>query len=1573
MINSSAYYFSPSAIAITLNVSAGFLASETIQVSVAAGAAVKVANQLTTQMGKVLNLGYTVALEYRTFRLSGVNTVFGYTPPNTYHYRDVKIYAYLRLDASNNGATGDVVFLPYEVDYDGKILGEGTPASYPDITIVNGVDGYSISNANADNDSGLVYYYIHIATIDKPENNLRTWDTNLQSGQLETAKGNNEKGDGAWQQMFKLVNNLIQPQKAFEKIYFQSGVVGNIIAAYADRIFDTVSTSLDGFASWSNAHAIATTQSIASYVKATVESLKGIFLRKDQDDETKYKLKMDSAEVVTDLSVGGSAKIEGDATVAGNVEAKTANIEEDLSVGGSAEVNKDLTVGNALKTNKILPRTGNTVAIGGGSDKIDVNGSLEVTGGSEFKQLTHHRKGLQVGVYEPGLLGTGAEIDEDGNTTVESLTARSFFSAPVYRFNRITVIDGESWSTNGLGTIEEVTPITRTTGYISLYLDDGEYGSVALGDICRGIYNEMAAGEVEGGVLFDEDGVFDECGFKKRYGFFTSYFWIKEIVEYEEGKCTFLYELRNASTPHPCKFMKFAQYGNFIDDTRQSSSYENTHPAWYRVVYIGVNDWIVQPENISQLQGWIKGFTIKLRNGNYFTFPDRGLYIDKNIYFGEAITELDPATIENLKDELELYNIELDIAADTITVDPTGNVLGGLWTEEKSDGQTYRKYRLHTAITAKKGEKYLLLADDKKDAKEGEYKIYVASGDCDYFVENGTVYITAIKNIKDQTAGTDDDVNFDFDAMREMKEVKVSIIIDCEGKGSVNRTFCITVNHVDTAFISAMLDNQVANVSWNTKASEYVGLPYTFNIKAWHNTEELDLKDLVLSGLDTIHYVKNGGAITIKSLPEELAEVTNVNVTFTVEYAGVIYERTLVHTINKTQDTNVYELIPSPSSINAWKENNVTNFSSEVLSCLVRCTSSESEPYMLTQEQMTERGLSIMVAKKSGGVFGGREVYNAGDTLAVKDNDEHFVFYLVSDDKEIDEQDVIVVYDGEDGEDAVLYEIRPSVATVTKQKDNLLNPSEVTFSVFVRHGGDQPQRQVGFVVITDSSSKLLFAEYTAAKTVSVSNATFPITAKMWLQEADSSNEPLAEASVNMVSDGADGDEGRGIADVETEYALGDSYEVPPSSVDFDKEFPATTNGKYVWMRQRQKYTDNETSNWMYVCTTGKPGETGKAGQTIRMRGKWTTDTEFVNDAEFIDVVAHSNDGVMYSLYKCTKTHTSGKTFTTTNNGDTLWDLFSKFENLATSVLLANQGYIDVMGAGRLWIGTNEYKEGAIGWLMTKGMIRHTGTGLTLTQDGYLYDPDGLHLKVGDTSLIEMLFSTGIDIKNGTILLTADNFKLRNNSGMMTAYIDVNGNLTLAGVINNSIQVITDDNCKNYGKFEEGVQYDAFLLNPLTVGQVLVFDTTKISNLVLPSVCFLSATDGADYEGYVEDMSNPDGRTIDALRRCLGKKIWMYSRSGNTPSFISDNCLLAYRRDEIRGVTDLDVAVGSARESAGNGDDFTITPTIRFLSRFNYGAESNNLLFIVECKSGSLYGRECIYWEISRSATPIEPA
>lgn len=342
MIKPDKYYFSPSAVSMNLNAQSSgvFTISETIQVVVSMGAAVRVANQLTTEAGKVLELGYNAQLGYRQFSFTGANTVLGY-PGNKYIGSD--IYAYIRLDASDNGANGELVFLPYMLDYDGTVLGEGTPTAYEDIPLESKEDEegntyYAMTNSDDENASGLTFYYIHIASISKPDSGKRNWLDNLNNGQLDTAKGNNEKASAALEKMFKLVNNVIHVLLPLDKITFQKSGT----AAFIDRIITTVSESLDDFAAWASTSAIATTASVASYLSAQLKSLDSRFFRKDQDDASPHtatfgnliiaKLPLpDNGTSSGNLSVEGNSSVKGDM----NVEGK-ATVEGEASIGDNA-------------------------------------------------------------------------------------------------------------------------------------------------------------------------------------------------------------------------------------------------------------------------------------------------------------------------------------------------------------------------------------------------------------------------------------------------------------------------------------------------------------------------------------------------------------------------------------------------------------------------------------------------------------------------------------------------------------------------------------------------------------------------------------------------------------------------------------------------------------------------------------------------------------------------------------------------------------------------------------------------------------------------------------------------------------------------------------------------------------------------------------------------------------------------------------------------------------------------------------------------------------------------------------
>lgn len=619
--------------------------------------------------------------------------------------------------------------------------------------------------------------------------------------------------------------------------------------------------------------------------------------------------------------------------------------------------------------------------------------------------------GIRFGQYINGFLGSGAYIDNRGRAEFESIFSRSFISTPELRYNRIAVTEGEQWCTNGYGIIESVDTEAKT---ITLHLEENDYASVAKGDLCRGVYNNFGTSEeYQNTTTLDAD----NCGFPIKAGFFTSYFRVKEILEQSQGKCVFAYELRNDSTPHPCAQMKFAQYGNDILEERQASAYMSSTGHFYFQSLEKVSTWEISSVNVTIRFGWVDGFPVKLTGGSYQTLKGYGLYAPDNIYFGNAIVQLDPKTVDSLRKDLQQYTIELSSYTDVITVDDAGNVIDGLYKlAVEGDLTTKYDYRIAPAVFVKKGNEYLIEADSGDDAAEGTYKMYVTPKNCTAEIINGTVCVTAIDNIKDGVSGTADDVDFDYDAMRKMESISVVISVMCEGRGSITKEFKVAIKHDSKPYISMSMDNQNASVSWNTKAQEYIGLPYSFNVTAARANDLTPISEVSVvapEGVTVTSEIQKGVAVlTVTSLPQTLDNVTNIKVTATAKYAGIDYEQTLVHTLNRYEDVNVYELKPSVTQVVASVNTSGEKVADvEKVTCSVLCSSSDDKQYILTTEQMTTVKAVIKYSIDDGATLSDCPA----DGLSVSPEWSKIVFHLLIDGSEVDSQDVPVMLNGVDG------------------------------------------------------------------------------------------------------------------------------------------------------------------------------------------------------------------------------------------------------------------------------------------------------------------------------------------------------------------------------------------------------------------------------------------------------------------------------------------------------------------------------------------------------------------------------
>lgn len=549
--------------------------------------------------------------------------------------------------------------------------------------------------------------------------------------------------------------------------------------------------------------------------------------------------------------------------------------------------------------------------------------------------------------FVSGIYGSGASIDNNGDAEMNSLFVRQFISAPKFVFNEISVTKAEQWNTNGYGTIESV---DTKKHIISLHLEGNDYGSLQVGDICRGIYADI---DNVHGADKNTEGALDDCNFVLHKGFFTTYFYVKKIITSEKGKFVFEYGKRSEATPDPCAYMDFAQYGSFTDDKRQSSMYFSSRGNSYIEVLDGVCNWEVLPQNRVARYGWLSGLALTKRDGSIVRPEGNGIYVQDNIYFGGNINYLQGLSgLDDLKNEAKAYDVSLSQYQSVITVDDMGNVINGLYTQD--EGKATKQYRISTAVFVRKGMDILLEEDaHNENVTEGHYRLHVISEDCDVEVKNSTVFIKGIRNIKDGVAGTADDTNFDYAAMRKMSDAMVTIVVELEGKTSKTVQMPIRIQHDSLPFMVCDLSNESASVAWNTRAGKYIGFPIKTKVSLMYHNEPWAISSLNISKVAGLKASKSidGKAkiITIDAdnlTADTLDQVTKMNITVVGKYAGASYEYTRELTILRSSDTVVYELIPSADSVII---DNQGNMSAKSISCDIWATSSDDKRYRLTE------------------------------------------------------------------------------------------------------------------------------------------------------------------------------------------------------------------------------------------------------------------------------------------------------------------------------------------------------------------------------------------------------------------------------------------------------------------------------------------------------------------------------------------------------------------------------------------------------------------------------------------------
>ena len=300
---------------------------------------------------------------------------------------------------------------------------------------------------------------------------------------------------------------------------------------------------------------------------------------------------------------------------------------------------------------------------------IEMMAGLKVNGGLNADEIYAQSK-MVVGQYLRGVVGSsqGVHIGADGSIYARSLYLDETLFVPSIQFNRAMVLLGVFIVAPAAGEIEKVEkdqavdeqgrllyhklsdegyqlyyddegnetiepylerPVSTTintgkplygfTGWAELKLENGEFGSLAVGDMLLGFWHNINTNSEE-----DIDGTFNEelghivrDGNYALRGFSSVYFVVDAIDEFKKNGKRFHYTLRCASDSswkqryHPEVGMNFYGFGNMTNKDRQSI---HVITRDYSLRLINKNWWTYNYDNVIEVNGKLDGFAMRAKN-----------------------------------------------------------------------------------------------------------------------------------------------------------------------------------------------------------------------------------------------------------------------------------------------------------------------------------------------------------------------------------------------------------------------------------------------------------------------------------------------------------------------------------------------------------------------------------------------------------------------------------------------------------------------------------------------------------------------------------------------------------------------------------------------------------------------------------------------------------------------------------------------------------------------------------------------------------------------------------------------
>ena len=218
-------------------------------------------------------------------------------------------------------------------------------------------------------------------------------------------------------------------------------------------------------------------------------------------------------------------------------------------------------------------------------------GHITFDDGMTSRELARLKKGFVIGEdvvdEDANMLNSSVYyVDEYGQAHFRNLKIDEHLEVPELRYNRTSVHIGYTLQSPAAGVVLRVEQTDTNSGKVFLKLEEGELGTVEVGDLLTGIFHATTA---QGGATADKDDGKLNLTFA---GFATAYF---EVTAVDAGRQWFTYVLRQGTTFHPQPHMTFASRGNRHDAARGKFCFSTRSYTRY---LSGVTSWDITASHV---------------------------------------------------------------------------------------------------------------------------------------------------------------------------------------------------------------------------------------------------------------------------------------------------------------------------------------------------------------------------------------------------------------------------------------------------------------------------------------------------------------------------------------------------------------------------------------------------------------------------------------------------------------------------------------------------------------------------------------------------------------------------------------------------------------------------------------------------------------------------------------------------------------------------------------------------------------------------------------------------------------